>query len=160
MRRFIIAVFVLTVCFLTIAATAQNPHFVTSNGSVQSDGTLLVTWKEAGLGNGQVIAYSGTAYATAVWGCINPGGHHPKASNKETVSGPVGASGSFTAGKNGSINGALIMGPPPPTPDFICPKGQVLVLGSITYTNVGVEDENNNIYEDFAGPYSRVFYPW
>ena len=63
------------------------------------------------------------------------------------------------AGKNGSINGSMTF-TPPLSGAFSCPPGQVPVLGKVTYDNVGVEDEDYNIYEDFGGPFSRVMVPF
>jgi len=35
-------------------AWAQNPHFVSADDSINSDGALVASWKEAGLGNNQL----------------------------------------------------------------------------------------------------------
>src|SRR5438105_6805935 len=89
----------------------QSPHFLSASDSivttVADGGDLVVSWKEAGLGNNVIINYTATASATASYACINGGGNHPSASNKETVNGPVSASGSFPSVKNGSITASL-----------------------------------------------------
>src|SRR5215207_4847277 len=67
----------------TAGALAQAPKFHSATSSVNNDGALVVSWDERGLGNGD-IDYTLTADATAVYACINRGGNHPEAANKET----------------------------------------------------------------------------
>jgi hypothetical protein len=43
--------------------------------------------KEAGLGDNQLVDYVASADASATYACINGGGKHPQAQNKETVNG-------------------------------------------------------------------------
>lgn len=63
------------------AAWAGSPHFVNVTAT-RTDDSLIVEGKEAGLGNETQVHIEVTATAE----CINPGGHHPKAENKESVS--------------------------------------------------------------------------
>jgi phage tail sheath gpL-like len=63
------------------AAWAGSPHFV-SVTATRTDDSLIVEGKEAGLGNETQVHIEVTATAE----CINPGSHHPKAENKESVS--------------------------------------------------------------------------
>jgi hypothetical protein len=84
--------------FTTGTAFAQSAHFLSASASgPYSDGNLIVSFKEAGLCNNALISYTASADATATYACINGGGNHPKATNKETVSGPVSASGTFSS---------------------------------------------------------------
>jgi hypothetical protein len=136
-------------------ALAANPHFINASASVDSAGNLIVSWKEAGLGDNQLIAYTVTADASATYYCINGGGKHPQASNKETVNGPVSGSGSFSSGKNGQITASLTVSPPGPG-DFSCPSGQRLVLGDVTYMNITLTDITNDV-SVFLGTISRIF---
>src|SRR5229473_5891439 len=104
---------------LGIAAVvfAQAAVFHTADATVNSAGALVVSWDERGLGNGGtdgLVHYTLTADAHATYGCINGGGNHPKATNKETVNGPVSAMGTFSSGKNGSISQSLTLEPPSP----------------------------------------------
>src|SRR5690242_1913286 len=99
------------VCFTATAVLAENPHFIKSDASVQSDGTLLVTWKEAGLGN-QVITYKLTATAQATYGCVLPGQRPPVATNKIVVTAVVATSSAFIASRNGAIDGSMVLSPP------------------------------------------------
>src|SRR6266576_1203546 len=73
-------------------AAADRPHFISEGtASINSSGAYVVTnFKEAGLGSTvptEGITLSGTASAT--YACINGGGKHPSATNKETVTGAV-----------------------------------------------------------------------
>lgn len=139
-------------------ALADSPHFnSTSVSGPSSDGTLTVTFKEAGLGNNQNITYQFHADSTASYACINHGGKHPQAANKETVNGPVNTTGTFSSGKNGSINGTLTLSPPS-AGTFTCPGGQHLVLASVSYTNVSLTDVTNNLSANLPGTFSRTFY--
>src|SRR5262245_47474885 len=79
------------------AAFAGSPHFVTADAS-RSGATLSVAFKEAGLGNEPQVHVVLSATAQ----CINGGGKHPKAVNKESVS----AAGDFPV-QNGRAEGTL-----------------------------------------------------
>ncbi len=125
------------------AALAVSPHFISASGTLNSDGSLTVKFKEAGLGTNQLINYELTADATATYVCVNRGGANPSASNKTTVSGPVSASGTFSSGKNGNVTASLTVSPPPS--DITCPPGQTLELASVTYTNVVLTDTTNGV---------------
>jgi hypothetical protein len=146
---------------LAIAAVvfAQAAVFHTADASVNSAGSLVVSWDERGLGNGGtdgLVHYSLTADAHATYGCINGGGNHPKASNKETVNGPLGADIALPVSKNGRIIGSLTVGPLD-AGNFSCPGGQALVLGSVSYENVSLTDTTFGSTADIAGTFSRTF---
>ena len=79
------------------SAVAGSPHFVTADASRSGD-TLSVTFKEAGLGNEPQVHVVLSATAE----CINGGGKHPKAVNKESVS----AADDFPV-QNGKAEGTL-----------------------------------------------------
>src|SRR5262245_39264085 len=65
-----------------VPAFAGSPHFVDDSVVASSDGaTLTVTGKEAGLGDEAQVHITISADAL----CINPGGNHPKAANKASV---------------------------------------------------------------------------
>jgi hypothetical protein len=138
-----------------VPALADSPHFNRASATLDNTtGNLVVSFKESGLGTNQNIAYLATADATAEYQCWNNGGKHPKAGNKETVSGPVSAEGTFSSGKNGTISQSLTL-MPPDQGAFSCPAGQTLYLQSVTYTNVSLTDTTNVIAADLSsGPYS------
>ena len=97
----------LLVAFSASVALAQNPHFINASGTVNNNGSLTVSFKEAGLGDNQLISYVLTADATATYVCVNRGGANPSAQNKTTVSGPVSATGTFSSGKNGQVTESI-----------------------------------------------------
>jgi hypothetical protein len=131
-------------------AYADSPHFISATDAIitttADGGDLVVSWKEAGLGNNQLINYTAEADGTAEYACINNGGNHPQAANKVTVNGPVSASGAFNSGKNGSITASLTVEEPSPG-SFSCPGGQSFVLASVSYTDVSITDTTNNVSE-------------
>jgi hypothetical protein len=134
---------------------AQNPHFIRASASgPDANGDLSVNFKIAGLGSTVTTTVTASADATAVYACRNKGGNFPSDPKKTEVSGPVSASGEFTSGKNGQINGNLTLSPPESTLD--CPPGQEEVLVSVSYTNVAVSEENAGT-EPISGTFSRTF---
>ena len=141
------------VAFALIAqqAFADSPHFVRASAAVNNDGTLTVSFKEAGLGTNQLITYVASADATATWVCVNNGGGNPSAQNKTTVSGPVSETGQFSSGKNGQVTASLTIDPPPS--DISCPPGQNLRLAQATYTNVTITDTTNGVSELIPGTF-------
>jgi hypothetical protein len=145
MRRFAAAL-IMSLALLAMMATAafaQNEHFIRASGNLNANGSLTVSFKEAGLGTNQLIDYTLSADATATYVCVNRGGANPSAQNKTTVSGPVSASGTFSSGKNGQVTASLTVSPPPS--DISCPPGQSLELASVSYTNVVLTDTTNNV---------------
>lgn len=124
-------------------AIAAGPHFVNSSFGVALDGDGVCVWKEAGLGNSTLISYTCTADFSAQWGCVNKGGKHPQAANKEGVSGWVSESGQFSSGQNGQISGTLTF--EPQDSSLNCPGNQKLVLLCAQYSNATLVDETNNI---------------
>jgi hypothetical protein len=123
-------------------ASTSGAHFMSASSSIDGNGALVVSWDEAGLGN-ENIDYTLTADATATYACINGGGNHPKAANKETVQGQVSAGGSFQA-KNGRVQASLTTGPLS-AGSFTCPSGQHLELAIVTYTDIVLTDTTNNV---------------
>ena len=136
------------------AASADAPKFHSATSSVNGSGALVASFDERGLGNTN-IDYTLTADATAVFACINGGGNHPQAANKETVNAEVSAGGSFEP-KNGRVQASLSAGPPS-TGSFSCPKGQRLVLASVSYTNIVLTDTTNGVSTSLPDA-SRTFF--
>ena len=135
---FVLAAVCATAALAVPAALADSPHFIRASASIDNDGNLVCTFKEAGLGTTvSTEAVTCSADASAEYACINGGGNHPKAANKETVSGPVSGGGDFPV-RNGSTTGSITVAPPGPG-DFSCPNGQTLVLASVSYTNITLE---------------------
>lgn len=134
-------------------AVADAPKFHSATSSVNNAGALVVSFDERGLGN-ENIDYTLTADASAVYACINGGGNHPQAANKETVNSEVSAAGSFEP-KNGRVVASLSAGPPS-AGAFSCPSGQRLVLASVSYTNIVLTDTTNGVSTPVADA-SRTF---
>ena len=155
MRRIILPILG-AVALLILAAQpafAVSPHFINASASL-SGTNLVVSWKEAGLGNNQLINYTASATATATYVCVNRGGANPSAANKTTVTAPVSATGTFNSGKNGQVTASLTI-PPPGPGSFTCPPGQSRELASATYSNAAITDTTNNVTESIqGGPFS------
>jgi hypothetical protein len=90
MSRMVMGCVMVLAGLLLLAGTslAGSPHMIACSQSV-SGNVLTVDGKEAGLGNETQVHIEITATAL----CVNNGGHHPKAENKESVS----AEGTFPA---------------------------------------------------------------
>jgi hypothetical protein len=125
-------------------AATSGAHFFNVSSSITDSGGLLVSYDEAGVGNA-TVNYTINTTAQAVYACINGGGNHPKAANKETVSGDLAASFSRDP-KNGRVTGATspVLGPLSQG-SFTCPSGQQLVLASVSYTNTTLTDTTNGV---------------
>lgn len=147
-----IAFFVAVV--LASPASAVAAKFHSATGSVANNGALVVSFDERGLGNGD-IDYTLTADATALYACINGGGKHPQAANKESFEDQVSGGGSFEA-KNGRVVADLSAGPLL-APSFQCPNGQRRVLAAVSYTNIVLTDTTNGTSVNVA-PVSRIFF--
>jgi hypothetical protein len=138
-------------------AATSGAHFFSATSAVNGSGALVVSWDETGLGN-ENINYTLTADATATYACINNGGNHPKASNKETKADQVSAGGSFQA-KNGRVQASLTAGPLT-DPTFQCPSGQTRILARVTYSNIVLTDTSNNVVAnppDVCRSFSSLF---
>lgn len=133
-------------------AVAAKFHSVTS--TVNNSGALVVSFDERGLGEGN-IDYTLTADATAVYACINGGGKHPKAANKEDINGEVTGGGSFES-RNGRVIASITAGPIS-AGTFSCPSGQRLVLAAVSYTNIVLTDTTNDSSTDVPDAL-RVFF--
>ena len=136
------------------AALATSPHFVSASASTDGSGNLVVSWKEAGLGNNQNINYTASADASALYGCINKGQNHPQARNKEAASGPVSASGTFNSGRNGQITASLTVAPPLTQPALTCPDDMSVALLQVTYTNVSITDTTTPVSQSISGTFT------
>jgi hypothetical protein len=144
--------------FMATTVLAQSPHFLRCSASgVNSDGTLNVCFKIAGLGSNQSLDVTASAHADAIYACKNNGQQCPNAANKVNVQADVSASGTFTSGKNGQITACLTVDPPPTT--LTCPPGQELVLVSVSYTNVSVSAPGAGSCETSPGTFSANFFP-
>jgi hypothetical protein len=118
-------------------ALAGSPHFVDDSVSATRSGdSLIVSGKEAGLGDESQVHI--VVSATAL--CINPGGNHPQAANKESVS----SEGDFPV-QNGKANFSLTL-----TATF---QPQCSPPMTVEYTDVTVTDTTNNISTSLSGTF-------
>lgn len=139
MPRFLLmTVLTLAVAALAVpAAWAGSPHFINNAFTItRSDNTLTVSGKEAGLGDEAQIHVELSATAL----CINPGAHHPKAANKESVS----AEGDFPV-QNGKADFTLSV-TATFQPDCSPPM-------TVVFTDVTVTDTTNGLTHSFPGTF-------
>jgi hypothetical protein len=155
-KLYVVLAAVVAALSVTASASAISPHFLSAKASVDGAGNLVCSFKEAGLGNVPTTSITCTANATAVYACINGGGNHPKAANKETVNGPVSGGGSFPV-RNGSTSGSITVGAPG-AGSFTCPGGQHLVLASVCYADVTLTGLAGDSATATPNPACRTFF--
>jgi hypothetical protein len=137
-RRFVlVAVLALAmVAFAALPAWAGSPHFVSNTVTVTKSGnTLTAAGKEAGLGDEAQIHIEVTATAS----CINPGDHHPKAGNKQSVSG----GGDFPV-QNGKAEFSVTL-TATFSPECVPPM-------TVAWTDITITDTTNGISKFFPDP--------
>jgi hypothetical protein len=145
----------LTVGAVGAQASTSGAHFMPdTSASVNDAGALVVVIDEAGVGN-ENVTYTLTASAQAVYACINGGGNHPKAANKETVVGQVSTGGTFSP-TNGRISASLTAGPLS-AGGFECPPGQTLALASVSYSDIVLTDTTNGVIDNLDSV-SMIFF--
>ena len=123
--------------------TVSADRALRASGTLNTNGSLTINFKEAGLGANQLINNALTADATATYVCVKSDGDKASAQDKTTVVGPVSASGTFNSGKNGEVTASLTVSPP--SSDISCPPKQSLELASDSYTNVVLTDTTNHV---------------
>jgi hypothetical protein len=137
------------------ASATSGAHFFSASGSIADNGALQVSWDEAGVGNAQVN-YTLSAQSSATYACINGGGNHPKAANKQSVNGPLSSPNTGFRPQNGrvTVTNGLSVGPLPS--NLVCPSGQTFVLACVSYTDITLTDTTNNVATSIADV-SRTF---
>jgi hypothetical protein len=138
MRRFASIVAIIAICTLAVSTVwAGSPHFVDDTVKIsRTDNTLTVSGKEAGLGDEDQVHI--VVSATAL--CINGGGKHPKAVNKESVS----SAGDFPV-QNGKADFSLSV-----TATFSPSCSPPM---TVEFTDVSVTDTTNGITATFRGTF-------
>jgi hypothetical protein len=119
-----------------------NPHFISATASITSTGSLVVSFKEAGLGDNASIDYELQATADGQYQWFNHGGNKPQ--GQPFQFGPIllTATGTFTSGENGQITASLTVSPPPPSADVLAAgsgKNWTLEL-TISYSDITLTD--------------------
>jgi hypothetical protein len=143
-------------------AWAVNAHFINVRASIQQDGDLDVSFKEAGLGTNQTINYLAEATATVTCTCVTNSGKCPNAANKETETSDVAEPATFNSGKNGNVTATITLEVPacpssaPPT----CGNGQTFVPSAVTWENIRLTDLTTPVGPEPAVPssISAVFF--
>ena len=137
------------------ASATSGAHFFSATGSVADNGALQVSWDEAGVGNA-TVNYILSADASATYACINGGGNHPKAANKQSVNGPLSSPSTGFQPQNGrvTVTNGISVGPLPST--LTCPSGQTFVLACVSYTNIALADITNGVTANI-GDVARTF---
>lgn len=137
-RLLLLAGLVLATSAIAVSgALAGSPHFVSNTvTATRTDNSLTVSGKEAGLGDESQVHIEVSATAL----CINPGGNHPKAVNKESVS--VGDN--FPV-QNGKAEFSLTL-TATFTPDCSPPM-------TVAFTDVTVTDTTNGISKSLPGTF-------
>jgi hypothetical protein len=137
------------------ASATKGAHFFSATGSVADNGALQVSWDEAGVGQA-LVNYTLSTQASATYACINGGGNHPKAANKEAVNGPLTSPNTGFQPENGrvTVTNGISLGPLPSS--LVCPSGQTFVLACVSYTDITLTDTTNGVTADIADV-SRTF---
>jgi hypothetical protein len=125
-----------------------SPHFIgDASAVVDTAGALTVSWKEAGLGNNQLIDYTATADASGQFQWFNHGGNKPQ--GQPFQFGPItaSASGTFNSGNNGQITASLTIAAPAPTQDVLDAgtSSNWVLQETVTYSNITLTDVTNGI---------------
>jgi hypothetical protein len=141
--------------FASPAFATSGAHFFSASGSVNSGGALVVSFDEAGVGQQQVNYSLHVTTAAATYACINGGGNHPKAANKETHTSSLTTLASFSP-INGRVKASITTGPVS-AGSFSCPSGQTLVLASVSYSGITLTDTTNNVTTPVADT-ARTFF--
>jgi hypothetical protein len=137
---------------LTLAVTlaalplhAANPHFVRADGTVNNDGEYVASFKEAGLGQNQDIAYllSAGAGTQFTYQCYTKSNNQPQGEPNSSFPSNLSTGGIFNSGKNGQITASLTL---VPEPDGGCQgNGLKLCLDYVSYQNMVLTDTTNNV---------------
>jgi hypothetical protein len=152
---------VLSAMLMTMSiVSGANPHFVRANAQLIREADLKAVFKEAGLGRNENVTIQLSADTKALWGCINRGGNHPQAANKEYAYGQATESGEFNSGRNGHVIGSLTidLADVAMPDDWSCPRGQKAVLFEVAYGDIQLCDETNGVCVELGG-LSRAFWP-
>ena len=152
----VLAVAIVAIGVLALSAGATSgAHFKSASGSVNNSGALVVSFDESGVGQQQVNYTLNVTTASATYACINGGGNHPKAANKETHSSSLTAEAAFNP-TNGRVKASISTGPVS-AGSFSCPGGQRLVLASVSYSGITLTDTTNSVTASVADTSTTFF---
>jgi hypothetical protein len=126
--KVLVATSILLVFTATAALAVSNAHFVGTPTATRNDDTLTISGKVAGLGQVEVI----TVTISGDVACINPGAKHPKAANKEALTG-----GADVPVQNGKADFSVTTNVPSISPS--CSPPMTLVFSNVTVTVTAVD---------------------
>jgi hypothetical protein len=146
----------LPLIFAMLCATAfatMVANFTSVSAEIVGD-SLNVSFSESGMKPG-TTNFTATAKGSAVYGCVNQGGNSAPGLNKRMLldANVIGRK-SYTA-KGTFVNGVVTI-PPPIARSIQCPPGQTLVLSSVAYTGIQVNDTTNNVAMPVHGLFMKV----
>ena len=147
-KLFIVIALLISFIASTGVALADSPHFISASAS-RSGPSLLVSFKESGLGDTSLTNYLVQADGNAVYECLNNGDNVPK--SKQAVSQLLVASASFSP-QNGTVAQSVMLAPPGPG-SFSCPSGQHMLLVSDSFMGVSVSDVSNGVSIEVPGAF-------
>lgn len=134
MRRFLAAAVVVASLGASSDAFAQSEHFVREPTARCQGADLLVTFKVAGLGQGESVVVTADGSATAR--CINRGDNIPPGQTEDVM-----GEGTFgPASRSGTITGTL-----PLSVDHECPGNQRL---QVTYEDIFLQIAGDEVALD------------
>lgn len=135
---------------MSLVVLADNPHFIKTEATIDQNGSLTVSFKEAGLGPNQIVSYAVQGDVSAEFVCLNKGTNCPNAANKSTVTDSFISEFVGESGKNGQVSFRGLVVYEPDSGSFSCPNGQRLTLNKVTYTNLVLQDTTNIVTEALA----------
>jgi hypothetical protein len=152
---------VLALAAATLSTAWAGAHFLRATGIINSDGAYVASFKEAGLGTGDITYLLSAGTAQSTFQCYTKSNNTPQGAPNSTVPSQLTTTGTFPIDKGGQITASLTLGPPAPTSD--CQGGGLkLCLVSVSYQNVLLTDTTNQVStglpsrtESFLGPNDR-----
>lgn len=127
---------VLSMLAFASVAVAASPHFIGTPTATVSGNSLTVSFSAAGLGNAEGATFTLAGPVTVASRCYTRSGNKPQAANKqETVN--VSQTETFPV-RNGRTNGSFTVSP---LSTLTCPKGQVVVIESVDFSQLVLTGE-------------------
>ncbi len=126
-------------------ASAQSPHFIYANGSLDKAGDYVASFKEVGLGNTPITYVLSAATATFTYQCFTRSNNTPQGSpNSVSFCFSNESTSSTITPRNGQITGGLTLSPE--QDGASCQgHGPVLKLVAVDYEGVTLCDTTDNV---------------